>query len=300
MKKIIAVIVGALILPCAGQAATKSGSAAKMEVSGTLDINDVSPGSAADVACARNEDERTSDLCAQWKAADAARDAANWAIWALFIGTVVNVLTLVGVALGWHETKKSADIALKQLKLTQATTDTNARAWLAIRCVPKGKFIVADSAGFFIDIHCTNHGSSPALGVWADTHLGISNEKRQADVVLDDFCKRCHDNSQNGVAVMPGETLILSRFVSEKLDVLEEQTGKVGEGKDSTPFVYVCATYTSPHALGTLTTAVELLAYKTPDKPDQSILHFDTLPKSPKAWRNILPFLQQARSSIVT
>ena len=75
------VIVGVLLLAAgAGQASSNSSSVRKVVVTGTVNTKDVSPGDAKDVACARNEDRRTSDLCAQWKAADAARDAADQAV----------------------------------------------------------------------------------------------------------------------------------------------------------------------------------------------------------------------------
>ena len=41
-----------------------------------------------DAGCVDQSDKRHSDLCAQWKAADAARDAANLALWTLLISTI--------------------------------------------------------------------------------------------------------------------------------------------------------------------------------------------------------------------
>lgn len=37
-------------------------------------------------SCEKGHDQRQSDLCAQWKAADAARDAAFWSMWSVFVG----------------------------------------------------------------------------------------------------------------------------------------------------------------------------------------------------------------------
>lgn len=47
-------------------------------------------------SCQPGKDNRNSDLCAQWKAADAARDAAEYAFWTMLLGfggTVLLVLT---------------------------------------------------------------------------------------------------------------------------------------------------------------------------------------------------------------
>ena len=47
--------------------------------------------------CARGEDNRGSDLCAQWKAADAADRSASWTertFWLGLVGTVIGAFTL--------------------------------------------------------------------------------------------------------------------------------------------------------------------------------------------------------------
>lgn len=49
--------------------------------------------------CPKAADLRTSDLCAQWKAADAARDGAVWTFWSF----VVSVITLIAVAFGFWQ-----------------------------------------------------------------------------------------------------------------------------------------------------------------------------------------------------
>jgi hypothetical protein len=45
-----------------------------------------------DRGCRQGEDERSSELCAQWKAADAASDAARWAMASFFVGFMGTVL----------------------------------------------------------------------------------------------------------------------------------------------------------------------------------------------------------------
>lgn len=57
-----------------------------------------------DAGCEDRKDKRSSDLCAQWKAADAARDAANYtwlAVGLSFLGTVLVALTF------WEQRKVS-------------------------------------------------------------------------------------------------------------------------------------------------------------------------------------------------
>ncbi|MEO5493085.1 MAG: hypothetical protein ABIR08_03560 [Sphingomonas sp.] len=56
--------------------------------------------------CADNEKNGKSDLCAQWHAANAGRDAADWAFWALWIGgasAIGLIVTLIFNYLAWQQ-----------------------------------------------------------------------------------------------------------------------------------------------------------------------------------------------------
>lgn len=92
--------------------------------------------------CRRGVDDRKSDLCAQWKAADAAVDAANYALGAI-------LLSLVGTAL-------VAATFLAQ----QMTSRAELRAY--VRATPKGlpRFIEGEKACALIEV--TNSGATPA------------------------------------------------------------------------------------------------------------------------------------------
>lgn len=97
-------------------------------------------------ACGSGEDNRESDLCAQWKAADSAKVAAVWTRqtgiftgWGLVIGFVTMVAAIaaaVFAALASGHTKRSATIAENSY-----VADT--RAWLTIRSVSFAPFEVA-------------------------------------------------------------------------------------------------------------------------------------------------------------
>ncbi len=65
-----------------------------------------------DRPCAQGEDDRYSDLCAQWKAADAAKESANWtrrAFWLGVLGVIVGGLTLGAAAAAALYAKAAAD-----------------------------------------------------------------------------------------------------------------------------------------------------------------------------------------------
>jgi len=62
-----------------------------------------------DEPCQKGGDDRASDLCAQWKAADAARDAADYTNFFGWLGTVIGVLTLAAAGAAAYFAKKAAE-----------------------------------------------------------------------------------------------------------------------------------------------------------------------------------------------
>lgn len=122
-----------------------------------------------DLGCERGQNDRGSDLCAQWKAADAARASAD-AAWLLgVLGLGIGGLTLLAASRAAHwakaaatETKRSADIATNAY-----VADT--RAWLAIKTATVGRCIVdrgGDGATLitpYITAWVENYGNGPAI-----------------------------------------------------------------------------------------------------------------------------------------
>jgi hypothetical protein len=70
-----------------------------------------------DQGCERGQDDRKSDLCAQWKAADAAKNAADWSWWQLWIG-------IVGLILGGITMAAAIAAALYAKRAAVATEET--------------------------------------------------------------------------------------------------------------------------------------------------------------------------------
>lgn len=100
-----------------------------------------------DEGCDEGDDRRESDLCAQWKAADAARDAANYA----FIGLLVGIIGTALLFVTFSETRKIArreQRAYVRLKVAAGPADET---------LTKGQFrIVAE-----------NYGTTPATNASA-------------------------------------------------------------------------------------------------------------------------------------
>jgi len=90
--------------------------------------------------CAKGEDNRSSDLCAQWKAADAAADGVDWSrrsFWMGVAGLCVGSLTLgaAGAAAYFayraaEETRRGADAAENSLQHARAANDLQIRPYL--------------------------------------------------------------------------------------------------------------------------------------------------------------------------
>jgi len=108
-------------------------------------IHDTSRPAAQDQGCVRGSDQRRSDLCAEWKSADAAKDAANYALW-----------TLIVSALG-------TGLLIWTLAETRATTRRELRAYVSVR---SGGLVIQETAekGTLISFEVISHngGATPA------------------------------------------------------------------------------------------------------------------------------------------
>lgn len=112
-----------------------------------------------DMGCIQGHDERSSDLCAQWKAADSARDAAQYAFWGLIVGVVGTGMLFMTFA----ETRR---VSRAQL-----------RAYISIK--PMGLKIFQADVGKHIEasLSITNGGQTPAYNVvWHGNIVALSDE----------------------------------------------------------------------------------------------------------------------------
>jgi len=100
--------------------------------------------------CSDLNEKRDSDLCAQWKSADAARDAAEYAFWSLIVG-VIGTIALIWTLL---------DTRLSAIRQQRAY----------IRVDQRDGFIQPDKP-ILIPLAIINYGSTPArkLVTWSAT-----------------------------------------------------------------------------------------------------------------------------------
>ena len=113
-----------------------------------------------DIGCQHGPERRDSDLCAQWKAADAAHDAAKYALWSIGIG-------IVGTGFLYVTFRETRRVSRAQL-----------RAYVSI--TPGGLKIVRSKQGRVVtaSLKVKNSGQTPAYAVvWSGNIIPLSADQ---------------------------------------------------------------------------------------------------------------------------
>jgi len=133
-----------------------------------------------DRPCAPGIDARSSDLCAQWKAADAASMAALWAM----IGTIVAALGTAGLYWQISLTRKAvmdtaaATAAMREAnQIARRASISQERAWLVIESIDSSKLRYRFEGArivIFGDVafRLQNTGRSAASDIWTQSVAG--------------------------------------------------------------------------------------------------------------------------------
>lgn len=141
---------------------------------------------APDAGCQPGQDNRSSDLCAQWKAADAALESAIWtknAFFAGLVGLLIGGFTLyfAGRAAHWAklaavETKRSADAADESLAHAKSMAAIQLRPYLFVDQI---RYIAADLLDGPISNQAVmtikNFGSTPAKDIAVQAGCAIAD-----------------------------------------------------------------------------------------------------------------------------
>ncbi len=156
--------------------------------------------------CEPTEDDRNSDLCAQWKAADAARDSAWWAM----VGTVVAALATIAI---FYQIKLTREAVQDTGKATRAMERQNdlaerlQRPWVTAEIHPIyignfGERLAVEVKGEF-----TNVGQSAAVSTVTCVDIIYVNE--DFAVQLGNWIKDIEKNiGEVGRKILPGETIV--------------------------------------------------------------------------------------------
>lgn len=237
LRKLLLAIGAGMVIGGSALAAPKAPPPQKVEVINTVQTSEVAKPEKPDpkdAPCDPPKDVRTSDLCAQWKAADAADRAALWTIVSFVVGTIVNVATLIFVGLSFTETRKSSNAAVDAAKAAMNTLQAE-RAWMTISKIEVGQPHVVDGGECYVNIGVTwtNIGRSVAINTNYTTgfnpdapetapHFGEENTK---------------ESGINSPTLAPGanETPILISVPIQSLD--DAKSGKI------VPCIYASVTY---------------------------------------------------------
>ena len=170
----------------------------------------VTPSPPADLGCLAGRDDRQSDLCAQWKAADAAHASAQWtsrSFWLALIGTVIGGGTLfAAVAAAFYarhaarEAGRSADIASSAMVMSE-------RAWITVELFADGDltFDRTGGCGLFVFLRIKNIGRTPALNVHTGMDMIPMEQNHTGDVAAFAAERRSRDQSSSRT-LLPGDS----------------------------------------------------------------------------------------------
>jgi hypothetical protein len=118
-----------------------------------------------DLGCDPGEDDRKSDLCAQWKAADATHDAANYALAGLLVG-IVGTFMLIGTF-------------VEQRRTTRAQL----RAYVAVDI--EGIQLNGRTGEAEVGIKVINDGQTPAFkSAWAGNVVISTRDRMERDLAV--------------------------------------------------------------------------------------------------------------------
>lgn len=124
--------------------------------------------------CQNPKGHDESDLCAQWKAANAAGDNAFWAKWGVWITGIGIVGLLITIAQGRLALERARDA--NEIARNSMVAET--RAWVKGSVLPAVISIEPYSMKLDANIQVINVGNSPAIGVrsWGDLHVRLFGE----------------------------------------------------------------------------------------------------------------------------
>ena len=131
--------------------------------------------------CEQGQDNRRSDLCAQWKAADAAYESAVWTRrmypW-IVAGTIIGGATLLAAIAAAMFAHRAAVAAEKG----HATAETQLRAYLEspLQTITRDE---ANDREYYVEIVLKNAGSTPARLVTADIRARFGTRTNLTSVI---------------------------------------------------------------------------------------------------------------------
>ncbi|MNK31863.1 hypothetical protein D3C87_503070 [compost metagenome] len=163
-----------------------------------------------DQPCLPGYDLRSSDLCAQWKAADAASESAAWTarnFWLSLLGTVVGAGTLLAAFMAAIYAKHAAKEARRSADIAKDAFIASERAWLTVDLHAGSDLTFHPTGGCSLFVYLTikNIGRTPALNV----HTSMEMVPMRQDHVdeVEEFARRERKQNRSwSRTLLPGDS----------------------------------------------------------------------------------------------
>ena len=166
--------------------------------------------------CENPKGHDESDLCAQWRAAQAAENSALWTKWGFWIaifGTLGLYWQIVLTRKAVEDTGSATKAMLDSNKIAREGIVSNNRAWLSVEAAINSTLVIDENApelriSILLTVH--NSGGAPAtnIDIGAELVMGMAFElgAKQREVA-----KRSYETGEGGwfpnVTMVPGQTL---------------------------------------------------------------------------------------------
>jgi hypothetical protein len=163
-----------------------------------------------DTPCRPGNDLRNSDLCAQWKAADAAAESAAWTgrmFWVSLFATLVGAGTLLAAFMAARYAKRAAEASQNSADIAKDAFIASERAWLKVDLHAESDLTYSSTGGLHLMVYLTikNIGRTPALNVHTNMHMVPMRQDHTDEVA--DFARRKRDrNTKWSRALLPGDS----------------------------------------------------------------------------------------------
>lgn len=154
--------------------------------------------------CYQSDDHDNADLCAQWRAALAAEEAADLAWWGNIIGGVGAVLSFAGMLLVLRALRHAKDAN----SISRIMGEAQTRPWVSVnlRIVLKAA-TNNENSDMWIEVEgdCYNCGQSPAMSLnfFADI-LPRKNDGPLPREMMETLCDTLKNDRKTGESLFPG------------------------------------------------------------------------------------------------
>jgi hypothetical protein len=161
--------------------------------------------------CAKGQDDRRSDLCAQWKAADSAAEAAFWSK----VQAYLSAVGIVGLLYSLYLTRTATEAATAAVDQSRTASTAEQRPWLKVEARCASDLLWRDGAfTLTVGFAVTNIGRTSAQFVQVRATVVIDPFSSPAETRLASFCAKERETYKpSGLALFPAEPAITSKTI---------------------------------------------------------------------------------------